>query len=170
MGSSWEKGVREEEQGKWNNPVDTKVSEGGLIGAPVTLCNSWRRPWFLPGRTWKNTSEDIHTAACGGPHTRAGESALKEALACVKPTQAAGLNCIPYEGSNIGKMWGRRYGREEVLWTDCNPHFLILLALLGVKGVWKHKSHEQRSKVQPRKKGRCYQFYFCLSASCSIFI
>lgn len=101
MGSSWEKGVREEEQGKWNNPVDTKVSEGGLIGAPGTLWNSWRRPWLLPRRTWKNTSEDIHTAACGGPHTRAGGNALKETLACGKPTQAAGLICIPYEGSNI---------------------------------------------------------------------
>ena len=47
---------------------------------------------------------NIHTAACGGPHTRADGCALKKAVANGGPTQeqASGRNCSLWRGAPAG--------------------------------------------------------------------
>ncbi|KAK4810940.1 hypothetical protein QYF61_013348 [Mycteria americana] len=84
--SSWERGVRICER---NNSADTKVSEeGGGGGAPGTGAEiplqhvvKTMVKQVVPLQPMEvHSGADIHTAACGGPHARAGGYAPKEVV------------------------------------------------------------------------------------------
>ena len=87
-----------------DNPADSKVNEeGGGGGAPGTGADIPLQPMektmVMQGVPLEPMEDhggaDLHTAACGGPHARAGGCTLKEAAAGLTAPQGsrAGAAC-----------------------------------------------------------------------------
>jgi len=111
-----------------NSPADTEVrGEGGRGGAPGSgaelplqlLEGGHGDADCSPAAHGEDhAGADIHTAACGGHHTRAGGCALKEAAAHGEPA----LEQVCPERLEQGKSV--RGKEQQLLLPDHNPCFL----------------------------------------------